>query len=238
MLPRLQILFLNKDDLFVKKVQTSDIKNFFPVRSLLWYYLCREVESNICYKGLRRGSKRSEGRPGILQTPVWETSSKSWTLERTRNLYSVSLHITSLCPLFPDRLANKHLLYILPTCSNLPQTSGYVIAYTSVTTATDTALLRVVMAAVEGTYISMWPLQIKAPTDILPFRTEWVPFFFKFATVIPGFGLPSVQPARDYIISWFKPIFNHLIRTLIVFFAVPPRNSIALRSNLETAAMI
>ena len=35
MLARLQILFLNKDDLFVKKVQTSDIKNFFPVRRLL-----------------------------------------------------------------------------------------------------------------------------------------------------------------------------------------------------------
>ena len=30
----LQILFLNKDDLFVKKVQSSDIKNFFPVRDL------------------------------------------------------------------------------------------------------------------------------------------------------------------------------------------------------------
>jgi hypothetical protein len=28
-----QILFLNKDDLFRQKVQTSDIKNFFPVRS-------------------------------------------------------------------------------------------------------------------------------------------------------------------------------------------------------------
>lgn len=31
----LQILFLNKDDLFIKKVQSSDIKNFFPVRDLL-----------------------------------------------------------------------------------------------------------------------------------------------------------------------------------------------------------
>lgn len=42
----LQILFLNKDDLFVKKVQTSDIKNFFPVRSLLCFYHYREVEFN------------------------------------------------------------------------------------------------------------------------------------------------------------------------------------------------
>ena len=27
-----QILFLNKNDLFEQKIQTSDIKNFFPVR--------------------------------------------------------------------------------------------------------------------------------------------------------------------------------------------------------------
>lgn len=30
-----QILFLNKDDLFRKKIVHSDIKNFFPVRSLI-----------------------------------------------------------------------------------------------------------------------------------------------------------------------------------------------------------
>jgi guanine nucleotide-binding protein subunit alpha, other len=29
--PMIQILFLNKDDLFQKKIQHSDIKNFFPV---------------------------------------------------------------------------------------------------------------------------------------------------------------------------------------------------------------
>ena len=31
----LQILFLNKNDLFEKKVMHSDIRNFFPVRTLL-----------------------------------------------------------------------------------------------------------------------------------------------------------------------------------------------------------
>ena len=33
---RVQILFLNKNDLFEKKIPTSDIKNFFPVRGLLF----------------------------------------------------------------------------------------------------------------------------------------------------------------------------------------------------------
>ncbi|KJA20858.1 hypothetical protein HYPSUDRAFT_141607 [Hypholoma sublateritium FD-334 SS-4] len=86
------ILFLNKDDLFVKKVQTSDIKNFFP-------------DFDGAANDPKAGREYFKRRFGRLAAKAGRS--------KEREIY---IHVT---------------------------------------TATDTALLRVVMAAVEGIYSSI-----------------------------------------------------------------------------------
>ena len=119
-----QILFLNKNDLFEKKVQHSDIKNFFPVRvspaSCTWQAFTRRYRTSTARLATPRrvvNTSRSDSRG----------SRRRRTRRRGRSTSSTSS---------------------APSCTG-PGAAG-TNAPGSVTTATDTAMLRVVMAAVEG----------------------------------------------------------------------------------------
>jgi len=118
-----QILFLNKNDLFEKKIQHSPIKNFFPV-SLV---------------------QRLRYTRGQLTPPARISKVSQVTLEGDATTSSVGL------PGWPRR----------PTRKNGRSTYSQryfhrvvlVLIFSSITTATDTAMLRVVMAAVEGEFL-------------------------------------------------------------------------------------
>lgn len=122
-----KILFLNKNDLFERKIPTSDIKNFFPVstRTSCW----RTSTSRLI--NLFRTSKVSQG----TFVPVAITSSdgsQNW---------------------LKKPVVRKSARYIYSKLLSLLLFYRYIDMTWSITTATDTAMLRVVMAAVEGTCI-------------------------------------------------------------------------------------
>ena len=64
MLNLLQILFLNKSDLFEKRVPVSDIKNFFPVRKCL--LIIWDSKLILIRVGIR-SRKDYDGEPGDIR---------------------------------------------------------------------------------------------------------------------------------------------------------------------------
>lgn len=113
-----QILFLNKDDLFQKKILNSDIKNFFPVSCF--------PPIGFSYSMFSRITMVKQGMQKLDEITSGDVSRGSLTkLDVPKSARS-----TSSTPfLFPEDRA---------------------LTPESVTTATDTEMLRVVMAAVEG----------------------------------------------------------------------------------------
>ncbi|KAK0482796.1 guanine nucleotide binding protein, alpha subunit, partial [Armillaria novae-zelandiae] len=98
------ILFLNKNDLFEKKIPHSNIKNFFPVRDVL---------------------------PRVLKLSLinhWDFDGEPGDVRAGRDYFKRRF----------SKLATK--------AGRLKEREIYI----HITTATDTAMLRVVMAAVEG----------------------------------------------------------------------------------------
>jgi hypothetical protein len=114
-----QILFLNKDDLFQKKILNSDIKNFFPAS----YFL--PIGSS--YSMYSRITRVNQGTQKLDESTSGGVSRGSLTK--------------------PD--VPKSAKFTSST-SFLVFTEDSALTPESVTTATDTEMLRVVMAAVEG----------------------------------------------------------------------------------------
>lgn len=116
-----QILFLNKNDLFEKKVQHSPIKNFFPVspaESICYTWLSADHFSD----RITKVSQVIPGQAAITSSVGLLDWLRKPTQRNGRSTYS--------------------------WCLTFPIAS--VLTLSSITTATDTAMLRVVMAAVEG----------------------------------------------------------------------------------------
>ena len=116
-----QILFLNKNDLFERKVQHSPIKNFFPVS--------RAFVLNTPGDRLTFVVQDYDGEPGDSRAGRDYFKRRFARLAQKAN-------------------AKEREIYI--QLVSLILNNPAVLISLSITTATDTAMLRVVMAAVEG----------------------------------------------------------------------------------------
>ena len=131
-----QILFLNKNDLFEKRVPVSDIKNFFPVRRYPTKFFgpinlplsCLSIVHKKDYDGepgdIRAGRDYFKRRFAKLAQKAGRSKEREIYIQCVPRLLHPAIRRPS---------------YLCSTASHY-----------SITTATDTAMLRVVMAAVEG----------------------------------------------------------------------------------------
>lgn len=121
-----QILFLNKNDLFEKKVMHSDIRNFFPVCALP-IHVCGRVLS--C----------PQDYDGPTADP---TAGRDYFKKRFARLAQKA----------NQKEREVYIQCVVCSCMHTSFRIPFVLmcSYTSTTTATDTEMLRVVMAAVEG----------------------------------------------------------------------------------------
>ena len=129
----MQILFLNKNDLFEKKVVNSDIKNFFPV-------------SGVHLLSPRR--IRADELP-LLQDYDGESNDAKAGREYFKKRFA-RLAQKANAPEREIYIQYVHIFFVGLRMFPCLRTSRTDCTCPSVTTATDTAMLRVVMAAVEG----------------------------------------------------------------------------------------